>query len=165
MNTEKVSIKHTFTDEERLALGEEQSQLLGKQDELEAQLKSAKTQIQAQIDAGEANIRNVSSKLRTRYEMRQTECILMDHRIPGMRYTVRTDNGHVATGRKLRSDEMQVKITDEPPEKYVAIGTFPVDAEEVDAEELELKVFADELELLQKIEELKFKRIPREPKK
>ena len=69
------------------------------------------------------------------------------------------------TGRKLRSDEMQVKITDEPPEKYVAIGTFPVDAEEVDAEELELKVFADELELLQKIEELKFKRIPREPKK
>jgi hypothetical protein len=160
MQTEKVAIKHSFTDVERLSLGEEQSELLGKQDELEATLKSAKTQIQAQIDACDASIRSVSSKLRSRYEMRNVECILMDNRVPGFRYVVRLDNGHVATSRKLRADEMQMKLEEGTPRMFVAIALLPVDADTVDAEAVEVKVFEDEFEALRALPDVKMRDIP-----
>jgi hypothetical protein len=157
METEKVIIKHSFSDEERLTLGEEQSELLGKQDELEATLKSAKAQIQAQIDAGEANIRTVSGKLRARYEMRNVDCILMDHRIKGMRHVVRIDTGHVVKGRKLAPHETQTTLT---TEEYVAIAMLPVDDRAVDSDFLELHVFQEEFDILRALPHVQMRDIP-----
>jgi hypothetical protein len=160
METEKVIIKHSFSDEERLVLGEEQSELLGKQDELEATLKSAKAQIQAQIEAGEANIRTVSGKLRSRYEMRNVDCILMDHRIKGMRHVVRIDTGHVVKGRKLAPHETQISLTTEKPAEYVAIALLPVDDRAVDSDFLELHVFQEEFDILRVLPDVQMRDIP-----
>lgn len=160
METEKISIKHTFSDQERISLGEEQAELLGKQDELEATLKSAKTQIQAQIDSCEAQVRAVSSKLRSRYEFRDVECLVMDHRISGYRHMVRADNGHVVKVRRLRADECQIKISDAAPSNYVAIALLPVDDRATDGDFIELKIHEDEFELLRKLPDVTLRDIP-----
>ena len=160
MITDRVSIKHSFTDAERLELGENQSNLLMRKDTLEAHLSATTKQIKADVDACQAQIRSVSNKLSSRYEMRNVECILMDHRTPGMRYGVRADNGHVATGRRLRPDEMQIGLTEETPEAYMAIGVFPVDAETIDGDFVELHVFAAEFEALHGCTDVKFRDLP-----
>lgn len=160
MQTERTNIKHTFSDDERLALGDQQAQLLSKQDELEAQLKSAKAQIQAQIDSAEAEIRAVSSKLRARYEFRDVECIVMDHRVNGTRHMVRTDTGHVVASRKLRPDEMQIELSDSEPQSFVAIAALPVDDRAIDADFVELPVFEDEFEALRHCPDVRMRDIP-----
>ena len=160
MKIETVSIKHSFTDAERLQLGEDQSNLLMRKDTLEAQLKATSTQMKADIEACQGQIRAVSSRLSSRYEMRNVECLLMDHRKPGVRFGVRTDNGHVATFRKLRADEMQVNLTDETPEEYIAIGIFPVDSENFDGDFVDLHVFASEFEALRTLPDVTFRDLP-----
>jgi hypothetical protein len=161
METEKISIRHTFTDGERLELGEEQARLLMKQDELEAQLKSAKTQIQAQIDAAEAETRAISSKLRDRAEFRNVECLILDHRINGMHHVVRMDSGHVVKARKLRPEECQQTLTTEPPKEFIAIALCPVDDQAVEAELIELKIVDDEFEVLRKCPDVKLRDMPK----
>ena len=161
METEKVSIRHTFTDTERLALGEDQARLLLKTDELEASLKSAKTQIQAQIDECAAKIRGVSSKLRDHTEFRDVDCMIMDHRINGTRHVVRMDTGHVVKARKLRPDECQVELTTEPAKEFIAIALCPVDDRAVDADFIDLKIFDDEFEVLRKCPDIKLRDIPK----
>jgi hypothetical protein len=159
MKTEKVSIKHSFTDQERLALGEDQSRKLMEKDTLEATLSATTKQIKADIDACQAGIRVISGKLSSRWEMRTVECILMDHRQPGMRYTVRLDNGHISSGRKLRPDESQMEIT-ETPDNYCAIGLFPVDAENIDGDFLELQILTSEFESVRTLADVQIRNLP-----
>lgn len=161
METEKVNIKHSFSKEEQLGFGRDQAQLLGKKDELESQLKSAKTQIQSQIDECSASIRVVSNRLITGYQMRDVECIIMSDRIPGMRHSVRLDTGHVARVRKLAAHERQLKITDTAPKEFVAIGLFPIDDEGYQGEFDELPVIDEEFELLRGIVDIAFRDMPK----
>ena len=161
METEKVTIKHSFSDTERLALGEEQSELLGKSDELEATLKSAKAQIQAEIEACEANIRTVSTKLRSRYMMRSVDCMILDHRVHGMRHIIRMDNGHVVKARKLAPHETQIKLTTEEPAPFVAIALLVVDDRAVDADWIELHVLQAEWDILRVLPDVKTRDIPK----
>jgi hypothetical protein len=149
MEIERLPVRHTFTDQERLELGEQQARLLLKSDELEATLKSVKAQVQAQIEECDAGIRVVSSKFRDRSEFRDIDCLALDHRINGMRHLIRTDTGHVVKVRKLSPYEQQQKLLpDEEPQPYVATGTFPVDDNTVETDFLLLNLYADEVELL-----------------
>src|SRR5260370_40066831 len=123
METEKVNIRHAFTDTERLSLGEEQARLLGKKDELDASLIAVKRQKQADIDETEACIRRGSSKLRDHAELRDNDCLVMDHRaVNGTRHVVRMDTGHVVKARSLRPDETQQKLTTEEPKQFGALA-------------------------------------------
>jgi hypothetical protein len=161
METEKVTIKHTFSDMERLALGEEQSEFLGKLDELEATLNSAKKQIQAQIAEAEAHVRGISSKLRVRYDMRSVECMILDHRVHGMRHIIRMDNGHVVKARKLAPHETQIKLTTEEPAPFVAIALLMVDDRAVDADWIELLVLQVEFDILRALPDVSMRDIPK----
>lgn len=161
METEKVNIKHSFTNIEQLAFGREQAQQLGKKDELESQLKSAKTQFQSQIDVCSASIRVVSNRLMTGYEMRDVDCIVMDNRVPGYRHLVRIDNGHVARVRKLAAHDRQMKITETAPTAFAAIVMFPVDDEDHEHDYVELQVTDDEFEILRSLPDLKIRDLPK----
>jgi len=160
MKTEKLSIKHSFTDAERLQLGEDQSNALMQKDTLEAQLSATSKQMKANIEECQAKIRGISSRLSARYEIRAVECILMDQRVPGMRHAVRTDTGHITIARKLRPDEMQMELSEAVPEGYVAIGMFPVDADNIESDFLELHVLNEEFEALRGIDGLRFRPLP-----
>lgn len=161
METEKVNIKHSFTNIEQLAFGREQAQQLGKKDELESQLKSAKTQFQSQIDVCSASIRVVSNRLMTGYEMRDVDCIVMDNRVPGYRHLVRMDDGHIARVRKLQAHERQMKINEGLPVEFTAIIMFPVDDQDYEGDYVELHVVDEEFEMLRTLPDLKVRDLPK----
>ena len=160
--TDKLQIRHSFSDSERLALGEEQCKALGKLDELEAHLKAVATMIKAEIEGQKAAIRVVSSKLNSKYEMRDIQCAICDHRIPGCRLVVRLDTGHVVKRRKLEPHEMQIKLTDEAPPPYVAIALLQVDDESVkDVDAIEIHVYEDEYDALRALPDVRMRSVPK----
>lgn len=161
METEKVNIRHSFTNSEQLVFGREQAQLLGKKDELESQLKSAKTQFQSQIDVCSASIRVVSNRLMTGYEMRDVDCIVMDNRILGYRHLVRIDTGHISRVRKLAPHERQMKIQESEPSAFAAIVMFPVDDNDYEPDYVELHVTEEEFELIRNLPDLKIRDVPK----
>lgn len=164
METETVNINHKFSDPERLALAEEQSRLLSKQDSLDAKLKCATTQIKAEIAECIERIRVVSTKLLNKHEFKDVECLILDHRRDGERHVVRMDTGHVVKVRKLRADERQIKlpgVNGEPQKDYVAIAYCQVDDNAVEADVVELRVYDDEFEVLRKCPDVILRDVPR----
>lgn len=134
-------------------MGREQSQKLAKKRQLEKDLKSVSGQYKSDILGAEADIERISSRLSEGWEMRVVRCFIADHRPEGYRLLIRLDNGHIAKQRALTPEERQLKLTTEPPRKFVAFGVLHVDDENwKDVEAYEMPLYDDEFEALRTLD-------------
>ncbi len=102
--TETIWVKHSFTGEESMALGQKMAQAESIISEKADELKSVSTTIKADIAAQEGVLHSCAEKLRTGYEMRQQECFA-DYSVKGRVKYIAKDTGEVLEERDLTEDE------------------------------------------------------------
>ncbi len=101
---ETIWVKHLFTSEESMSLGQKMAQaesIIGaKSDEL----KSVSTTIKADIASQEGVLHSCAEKLRTGYELRQQECFA-DYSVKGRVKYIAKDTSEILEERDLTEDE------------------------------------------------------------
>ena len=115
MAQETVYIRHTFTPEERIKLGEEMAQaaatMKAKQDDLKAMQSSYK----ASIDLQAATVNLHATKIQNGYETRNVLCnVSYDHEKKEVNYIEET-TGEVVQTRPMTKDE-QLKLAEQVKE-------------------------------------------------
>jgi len=109
MGTETIYIRHTYTQEELLKLGQDMAQAASKKKEEEDTLKSVQSSIKASINAQDAIINKCSEQLRTGYEMQAHQCnVIYDHELKTVQYQDRETEEIVET--RPMTDKEQLKL-------------------------------------------------------
>jgi hypothetical protein len=107
MQTEFVTAKHTLTDAEKQALGQEMADRTAEADRLRDELDSLKKDFNSRIRIAEITARSCGEKIRNGYEMREVECTVeVDPKTRLVRY-IRTDTGEVARTRPAEQSDLQ----------------------------------------------------------
>jgi len=112
MGTETIYIRHTYTSDELLKLGQDMAQSASKKREEEDTLKSVQTSIKASINAQDAIINKCAEQLRTGYEMEAHQCnIIYDHEKKTVQYQDHETEEIVET--RSMTDKEQLKLDGE----------------------------------------------------
>ncbi len=78
---ETIYIRHTYTNEELLKIGQDMAQSASKKKAQEDTMKSVQSSIKADINAQDAMINKCAEQLRTGYEMKANLCnVIYDHK-------------------------------------------------------------------------------------
>mgnify|MGYP001595236253 CR=1 FL=1 len=87
MATETIYIRHTYTQEELLKIGQDMAQAASKKKAQEDTLKSVQSSIKADINAQDATINSCAEQLRTGYKMESHQCnVIYDHKKETVQY-------------------------------------------------------------------------------
>lgn len=146
METDSIQIKHSFSDHELAKMGREQAEKIDRKSTLEVEFNGIKKQYASDIAAADTDIKKISARVYSGWEMRSINCLVLDHRHTGYRLLIRLDNAHIAKRRKLSVDEMQMKINTEKPPALTVIATLHVDAEDWDVDATEVHLTDEEFE-------------------
>lgn len=156
MKTEAVSLKHSFDNKDLAALAQQQARAYASKQTLELEAKSVATDFKGRVAQAAAEMSSLSARISAGFEMRTLDCLIADEREEGYRLVVRLDTGHIVKRRKLTPEERQIKLTDTPPEQYVAAALLPVDCkEDWDVEMFLVRLFAEEFDALRKLPDVK----------
>lgn len=77
MKTEKKSVKHTYSTDERLALGDQLAAAHNQLQLIDCDFQKVKDQFKSQLSAAEAAIQTLSTQIRTGFEMRDKMCVVV----------------------------------------------------------------------------------------
>ena len=103
--------KHEFTREELDEIANALTAALIERQEVEGQLETSRTQLKAKITAIQAQVDMLSSKHHAKYEMRSTECkIVQDYEASKITVT-RVDTGEVIEERPITEKELQMSLS------------------------------------------------------
>jgi septum formation inhibitor MinC len=124
MNDDKKISMHLrciLTDEEKLAAGRELAESTNQLNEIESDKKRVSDDFKAKASTAEAQIGILSNKLRSGYEFRQVECLVVfDDPKPGEKTIYRTDikvakkPGETVEVRRMTEEEKQRQLILEP---------------------------------------------------
>ena len=110
---ETIYIRHTYTSEELLKIGQDMAQSASKKKAQEDTLKSVQSSIKADINAQDAMINKCAEQLRTGYEMKAHRCnIIYDHKKKTVQYQDSETKKIVET--RPMTDEEQLKLEETP---------------------------------------------------
>jgi hypothetical protein len=112
----KKYLIYKFTEDEIKELGKSLAKAFSDHSEAEGHLKSASTQIKAELSALEGNMTMMSEKIRSGYEHRNIDCRKeFDYRLGTVTIT-RLDTGEVVEERPMDAEETQRKLDLQPKE-------------------------------------------------
>lgn len=130
-------LKYTFTETEKLALGDKMAEAQEEIDRANDELTSLKTQLKARIAQYEAVRSGNASKIRTGWEYRTYDTTTIHNFDEGTVVQVRDDTGEVIATRAMMGDERQMEMDfriqeppEEPVEKEAEPGEAPADGAE-----------------------------------
>jgi len=106
----KKFLRVDLTREELLIAGAEMSDEVGALEALDKQLTEVKAQYKGKMTACEAQISALSSKVRCKYEMRETQCERVLDYDKGTVTEIRQDSFSVIETRKMTAHEKQVEL-------------------------------------------------------
>lgn len=104
------NLKCTLTDEETLAYGKRQAQLLHDTKTLEDETVAFKSAMKGRMDVLDAELNLISERIRSGYEHRFVEVEILKDWEAGMVYWKRLDTGETYTQRPMDTDERQTKL-------------------------------------------------------
>lgn len=117
MQTEQLRhIEHKFSSEEMAQIAKDITDHLGRKDELEERLKSIKADYKAQAEQLDAELRNLTRKHRSGYEMREVRCDIVRDVDRGIVQFVRQDTKEIVSERPMTSEERQLTFGDLDPD-------------------------------------------------
>lgn len=151
MLIEAVNLKHVLTDKEMADMARAQAQAIDRLNVAEGDLSAIKKQYAGTIALARAEIGSLSARVQTGFDMRNIRCLLLDERPEGYRLVVRLDDGHIAIRRRLEQHERQLKLTTDEPREFTHQATLKVDAEDWDADVVQVLLYLDEAEELQRV--------------
>jgi len=77
MKTEKKSVKHIYSTEERLSLGDQLASAHNQLQVIDCDFQKVKDQFKSQLSAAEAAIQTLSTQLRSGFEFRDKMCVVV----------------------------------------------------------------------------------------
>lgn len=107
----EMSLRHTFTEKETLALARTLAEKNNELNQAEEEKKSVTSQLKAKIDGISARVTEVSTKITTGYEYRMTKCTVKYHTPrPGMKRLIREDTNDVIEDAEMTDAEKQGEL-------------------------------------------------------
>jgi hypothetical protein len=124
-------IRHTFTSEERLKMGDELAQAFNRMEDIETEESVLKAQIKERKTQVEQSISKYSRELANGFTMMTVECRL-EYDVPNPNEVsyVRIDNGQVVKTRPFTESERQADL----PLEEATVETLPVEESAANAE-------------------------------
>jgi hypothetical protein len=108
--TEFRLCRYEFNREEKAVIAGEMAEAVSKVAKKTDELKSVKSQIQSDIDAAQATLRQKAEHLRSGFELRSLECQVRKFPKEKLVRWYRIDTMEIAHERKMRPDELQEKL-------------------------------------------------------
>lgn len=110
--TTTALLKYDFTHDELFQKGQELARYSQERANLENEKKAIVSEYKAKLDAKQAQIEMIGAHINNGFEFRNTECkVYFDTPEPGMKTTIRTDNGMVISEEPMTAEERQTEIT------------------------------------------------------
>lgn|GEM_PF-5578632 len=111
LTKETLFLRHNFTPEERLKMGDDLAAAYNRQEDIDAEEAVVKSQFKERRASVEQAISSLSRNLGNQFEMRNIECrIEYDVPNPNEMTYFRVDNGEVAKVRPLTEAERQAEL-------------------------------------------------------
>lgn len=107
-------LKCTLTDKEKIERGFDLAHKHNEKLQLEADMKSARSQYQSRIDAVVGEISSLSNKIREGAEFRDVECVKAFDWTEKLVTTNRLDTLEIIETRTMRQEELQTEINLKP---------------------------------------------------
>lgn len=123
------SLKCRLSRDEKLIIGQTMSDAQRKIKELEAALKSAQKQIQADITAQKAIMDGCADKINSGYEFRNVRCEVRKNRTRKTIETIRLDTYEVTQSRQMSKEEQQELPLEPGSEEERAFDCLPLAAD------------------------------------
>jgi len=111
LTKETLYLRHNFTHEERLKMGDELAAAYNRQEDIDAEEAVVKSQFKERRASVEQAIGQLSRNLANQFEMRNVECAI-EYDVPNPNELTyrRVDNGEVAKVRPLTEAERQAEL-------------------------------------------------------
>lgn len=119
LETDLISVKYVFSNEETIAIAKDQGRHMQEMQKKNEELDGVKSSYKSILMRLEADVSDCTRRLMSGYEMRDIRCIVLKFRPDNDSVMiVRTDNGRVVKRRKIDAMERQATITTDKPEVY-----------------------------------------------
>ncbi|RYD92966.1 MAG: hypothetical protein EOP50_11885 [Sphingobacteriales bacterium] len=119
---DRKELKYEFTAIETYDMSLELANELKNIESLEAEAKSVKKQYDAKIDSAKTNVRRLSELVAAGFEIRTTPIEILYHRPePGLKTTIRKDNGHETVEQMDYTEKQRYGQTILFPEENLAL--------------------------------------------
>ena len=103
-------IKHVFSEEEKMDLGEKMANSLKLVEEIESEKKAAMAEFKARIEAAEQDVHEAGDAWRNGYEMRQMDVLVTIDYVAKKKYYIDPDSGNVLDIMEIDPADWQMQM-------------------------------------------------------